>query len=147
MDLAAKCSSRKPQVGDSLWNRHAFAVIPDLSSLVAYADIDEKDIGNALTMGGAALSAVVGFTDGFTGGMVNDFRASWKSDPECAELKEDFSSGLKDIVRQFKAVLHVMSSKVKSVLISRSARQAILRKVKLLLKSVINFLGEVVPGL
>ncbi|MAT95313.1 MAG: hypothetical protein CME59_22300 [Halioglobus sp.] len=36
---------RKPQVGDSLWNRHAFAVIPDLSSLVAYADIDEKDIG------------------------------------------------------------------------------------------------------
>ncbi len=36
---------RKPQVGDSLWNRHGFAVIPDMSSLVAYADIDEKDVG------------------------------------------------------------------------------------------------------
>ena len=115
--------------------------------MVSHVMDDEKDIGKALTMGGAALSAVIGFTDGFTGGMVNDFRASWKSDPECAELKEDFSSGLKDIVRQFKAVLHVMSNKVKSVLISRDARQAILRKVKHLLKSVINFLGEVVPGL
>lgn len=36
---------RKPQVGDSLWNRHAFAVIPDMSSLVAFAKVDEQDVG------------------------------------------------------------------------------------------------------
>ena len=36
---------RKPQVGDSLWNRNPFAEMPDLSSLVAYARVDEKDVG------------------------------------------------------------------------------------------------------
>lgn len=36
---------RKPQVGDSLWNRHAFAVIPDMSSLVAVAQVSEQDVG------------------------------------------------------------------------------------------------------
>lgn len=36
---------RKVQVGDSLWQHQGFAVIPDLSSLVAYSDIREHDIG------------------------------------------------------------------------------------------------------
>lgn len=36
---------RKPQVGDSLWNRQSFAVIPDLSSLVAYTNIRESEVG------------------------------------------------------------------------------------------------------
>lgn len=36
---------RKPQVGDSLWNRHGFAVIPDMSSLVAIAQVSEQDVG------------------------------------------------------------------------------------------------------
>lgn len=44
---------RKPQVGDSLWNRHAFAVIPDMSSLVAYAEVPEQDVGK-LAIGQAA---------------------------------------------------------------------------------------------
>lgn len=36
---------RKVQVGDSMWNRQGFAVIPDLSSMVAYVDISENEVG------------------------------------------------------------------------------------------------------
>ena len=36
---------RKVQVGDSVWNRHGFMVIPDMSSLVAYLDVREQQIG------------------------------------------------------------------------------------------------------
>ncbi len=43
--IAYGTERRKPQVGDSLWNRNAFAEMPDLSSLVAFARVDEKDVG------------------------------------------------------------------------------------------------------
>ncbi|TGD75325.1 HlyD family efflux transporter periplasmic adaptor subunit [Mangrovimicrobium sediminis] len=36
---------RKVQVGDSLWNRQGFAVIPDLSSLVARVTVGESEVG------------------------------------------------------------------------------------------------------
>lgn len=43
--IAYGTERRKPQVGDSLWNRNPFAEMPDLSSLVAYARVDERDVG------------------------------------------------------------------------------------------------------
>jgi len=36
---------RKVQVGDSVWNRHGFIVIPDMSEMVGHVDIREQDIG------------------------------------------------------------------------------------------------------
>ncbi len=36
---------RKPQVGDSVWNRHGFMVIPDMSAMIAHADVRELDVG------------------------------------------------------------------------------------------------------
>lgn len=44
-ELSIGNEKRKVQVGDSLWQHQGFAVIPDLSSLVAYSDIREQDIG------------------------------------------------------------------------------------------------------
>jgi len=61
---------RKPQVGDSLWNRHAFAVIPDLSSLVAFADIDEKDIGK-VAVGQSTVIRPEAYTDMTLRGVVD----------------------------------------------------------------------------
>lgn len=43
--IAFGTERRKPQVGDSLWNRNPFAEMPDLSSLVAFARVDERDVG------------------------------------------------------------------------------------------------------
>lgn len=36
---------RKVQVGDSVWNRHGFIVIPDMSEMIARIDVREIDIG------------------------------------------------------------------------------------------------------
>ncbi|MFQ5634939.1 MAG: efflux RND transporter periplasmic adaptor subunit [Gammaproteobacteria bacterium] len=36
---------RKAQVGDSVWNRHGFIVLPDMSAMVGHVNIREKDIG------------------------------------------------------------------------------------------------------
>lgn len=36
---------RKVQVGDSVWNRHGFMVLPDMSSLIAQIRIREVDLG------------------------------------------------------------------------------------------------------
>lgn len=36
---------RKVQVGDSVWNRHGFIVLPDMSSMVAHINIRELSIG------------------------------------------------------------------------------------------------------
>ena len=35
---------RRVQVGDSVWNRHGFIVIPDMSTMVADIDVRERDI-------------------------------------------------------------------------------------------------------
>lgn len=35
---------RRVQVGDSVWNRHGFMVIPDMSTMVADIDVRERDI-------------------------------------------------------------------------------------------------------
>ena len=44
-ELSIGNEKRKLQVGDSLWQNQGFAVIPDLSAMVAYTDIREQDIG------------------------------------------------------------------------------------------------------
>jgi len=36
---------RKVQVGDSVWNRHGFIVLPDMSAMVGHVNIREQDIG------------------------------------------------------------------------------------------------------
>ena len=45
LDIPVGNEKRKVQVGDSLWQRQGFAVIPDLSALVALGAIRERDIG------------------------------------------------------------------------------------------------------
>ena len=45
LDIPVGNEKRKVQVGDSLWQRQGFAVIPDLSTLVALGTIRERDIG------------------------------------------------------------------------------------------------------
>jgi multidrug resistance efflux pump len=37
--------TRKVQIGDSVWNRHGFMVIPDMSALVATLNVPEQDVG------------------------------------------------------------------------------------------------------
>ena len=44
-DIVALGEQRKAQVGDSVWNRHGFIVIPDMSSMIAVLKIRERDIG------------------------------------------------------------------------------------------------------
>ena len=43
--VSAGLEKRKPQVGDSLWKGHAFAVIPDMSSMIAQAAVTEREVG------------------------------------------------------------------------------------------------------
>lgn len=44
-EISLQNEKRKAQVGDSLWSRHSFAVIPDMSSMVAYVNIRESEVG------------------------------------------------------------------------------------------------------
>ena len=37
--------NRKVQIGDSVWNRHGFIVIPDMSAMIGEVEIRERDIG------------------------------------------------------------------------------------------------------
>jgi multidrug efflux pump subunit AcrA (membrane-fusion protein) len=43
---------RKVQIGDSVWNRHGFIVLPDMSAMVGHVNIREQNIGK-LTVGQA----------------------------------------------------------------------------------------------
>ena len=43
--IAVSNERRKVQVGDSVWNRHGFIVLPDMSSMVGHVNIREQDIG------------------------------------------------------------------------------------------------------
>ena len=43
--LAVSNERRKVQVGDSVWNRHGFIVLPDMSAMVGHVNIREQDIG------------------------------------------------------------------------------------------------------
>lgn len=45
MKISIANEKRRVQVGDSLWNLQPFAVIPDMSSLVARINVRESDIG------------------------------------------------------------------------------------------------------
>lgn len=54
--LSMQGEKRKVQVGDSLWNRQGFAVIPDLSGMVAFVDVRENEVGK-LAVGQTATIA------------------------------------------------------------------------------------------
>ena len=43
--IAVSNERRKAQVGDSVWNRHGFIVLPDMSAMVGHVNIREQDIG------------------------------------------------------------------------------------------------------
>ena len=65
---------------------------------------DTRDMGKAMTVTGAGFAAVFGFVDGFLGGMLSDFNEPWKNHENCAQLKDDFSAGLKSIIHSFCAI-------------------------------------------
>ncbi len=44
-EISIQGEKRRVQVGDSLWNRQGFAVIPDLSDMVAIVAVRESDVG------------------------------------------------------------------------------------------------------
>ena len=44
-ELSMKKERRKVQVGDALWNRQGFAVIPDMSAMVAVLQVRETELG------------------------------------------------------------------------------------------------------
>lgn len=44
-NIAVSNERRKVQVGDSVWNRHGFIVLPDMSAMVGHVNIREQDIG------------------------------------------------------------------------------------------------------
>ena len=44
-NMSFQKETRKAQIGDSLWNRQGFAVIPDMSSMIALTKIRENEIG------------------------------------------------------------------------------------------------------
>lgn len=44
-EISVMSERRKVQIGDSVWNRHGFMVIPDMSSLVGYIHVREQDVG------------------------------------------------------------------------------------------------------
>jgi multidrug resistance efflux pump len=54
--IAIGNEKRKPQVGDSVWNHQGFAVIPDMSSMVAFLNVRESDIGKLAVGQPAAVS-------------------------------------------------------------------------------------------
>lgn len=43
--IAVSNERRKAQIGDSVWNRHGFIVLPDMSAMVGHVKIREQDIG------------------------------------------------------------------------------------------------------
>lgn len=43
--ISVGSESRTAQIGDSVWNRHGFMVIPDMSSMVGHVEVRERDIG------------------------------------------------------------------------------------------------------
>ncbi|MEM1112305.1 MAG: efflux RND transporter periplasmic adaptor subunit [Pseudomonadota bacterium] len=53
--ISIQGEKRKVQVGDSLWQRQGFAVIPDLSSLVAHMNISETEVGKLAPGQGATI--------------------------------------------------------------------------------------------
>ena len=108
---------------------------------------DTRDMGKAMTVTGAGFAAVFGFVDGFLGGMLSDFNEPWKNDENCAQLKDDFSAGLKSIIHSFKHLLHTVKRTAKSILTSSESRKHILRAIKGVLRSFLNFLGSVAVGL
>jgi hypothetical protein len=108
---------------------------------------DTNSMGKAMTVPGAAWAAIFGFVDGFLGGMLTDFTEPWKTDENCANLKDDFSSGLKSILHSFKHLLHTVKTNVKRVLTSSSSRKRIVSAIKRVLVSILDFLGSVTVGL
>ena len=108
---------------------------------------DQKQIGDALTVGGAAFSAVWGYIDGFLGGMLTEFKEPWATDKACLALKTDFSQGMKNIVKSFRYMLRTIGSNAKYVFTSKTARKKMLGSLKGVLSAFTGFVGDIVPGL
>lgn len=55
-DISFQNENRKVQIGDSLWNRHGFAVIPDLTEMIARTRVRESDISKVQVGLGATVT-------------------------------------------------------------------------------------------
>ncbi len=83
-EISVMSERRKVQIGDSVWNRHGFMVIPDMSSLVGYIHVREQDVGK-LAAGQAVILRPEAYPDLLLTGSVETvgtLAADWASKEE-----------------------------------------------------------------
>ncbi len=93
------------------------------------------------------LEALLGFVDGFLGGMFTDIRTPWKNNKHCLAFKSDFRDGIKDVIHSFKELLHAIKSNAKILLFSKAARNEVLAHIRSSLQALFNFFRNMIVGL
>jgi hypothetical protein len=108
---------------------------------------DEKNIDGALTFKGGAVEGIYGLIDGFLGGTFSDIRTPWNNNPQCLQMRDDFSGGMKEVIHSFKVLLHTVRRQTGKVLFEKAARTKMKEAIKTAVKAIVEFLKSVTPGL
>ena len=121
-EISLQNEKRKAQVGDSLWSRHGFAVIPDMSSMVAYVNIREGEVGKisqgqavtvqpeaypGLSLPGEVESIGTLGTDESASGTLNVFRVRIALGEMDSRLRPGMSAKASILARHFDNALRI----------------------------------------